>query len=284
MNTSPHFSPEWQDWIQTNLQRGCTPQSLIEVLVANQFDPVLAAGAVATIQRRLSEDALVRQQGTYVYEPGRIAAGNTILLQDRTVRVMGRLEKPEIVILADFLSAEECEELIRQSRAKLGPSTVVNPNTGTFDVIADRSSFGTYFTLGENRLISSLDRRIAELTQLPLANGEGIQILHYPVGGEYKAHFDYFPPADPGSAPHLAHGGQRVATLVMYLNDVEAGGETYFPDAGGLSVAPRKGSAVYFAYCNSQGQVDKATLHGGAPVRAGEKWIATKWIRQHAYV
>ena len=286
MDKNSQFSPEWQDWIHTNIQRGCTLQSLIEVLVANQFDPLLAAGEVAKINRRLlaAVPSSAQQQVAYVYEPSRIEAGNSLALTDRIVRVVTRLAKPEIVVLADFLGAEECEELIRQSRAKIGPSTVVNPRTGTFDVIADRSSFGTYFTLEENDLISALDRRIERLTKLPLANGEGIQILHYPVGGEYKAHFDYFPPSDPGSAPHLAHGGQRVATLVMYLNDVEEGGETYFPDAGGLGVVPRMGSAVYFAYCNSLGQVDSATLHGGAPVRAGEKWIATKWIRQHAYV
>lgn len=284
MRTSSPIPPEWRDWIYTNIQRGCTPQSLIEVLVANQFDPMLAASEVATMQRQLLVAGSSAQQNAYVYETSRIEAGNAIVLGDRTVQVVARLERPEILILADFLSAEECEELIRQSRAKLGPSTVVNPQTGTFDVIADRSSFGTYFTLEENDLISALDRRIAELTGHPLANGEGIQILRYPVGGEYKAHFDYFPPADPGSGLHLAHGGQRVATLVMYLNDVEEGGETYFPNAGGLSVAPRGGSAVYFAYCNSHGQVDRATLHGGAPVRAGEKWIATKWIRQSAHV
>ena len=285
MDKNLHFSPEWQDWIHTNIQRGCTPQSLIEVLVANQFDPLLAAAEVAKINRQLlAAVSSSAQQEAYIYETSRIEAGNTLVLKDRIVQVVTRLAKPEIVVLADFLSAEECEELIRQSRAKVVPSTTVNPGTGDADVIADRSSFGTYFTLEENDLISALDRRIERLTKLPLANGEGIQILHYPVGGEYKAHFDYFPPSDPGSAPHLAHGGQRVATLVMYLNDVEAGGETYFPDAGGLTVVPRTGSAVYFSYCNSRGQVDAATLHGGAPVRAGEKWIATKWIRQHAYV
>ncbi len=87
---------------------------------------------------------------------------------------------------------------------------------------------------------------------------------------------------DPGSAVHLAKGGQRVSTMVIYLNDVEEAGETTFPDVG-LSVTPKKGAAVYFEYCNSQNQVDPLTLHAGAPVAAGEKWIATKWMRQRRY-
>lgn len=81
----------------------------------------------------------------------------------------------------------------------------------------------------------------------------------------------------------LQQGGQRIATLIMYLNDVEAGGSTVFPEVG-LDVLPRRGNAVYFAYCTETGVLDPRSLHGGSPVGAGEKWIATKWFRQGEYV
>jgi prolyl 4-hydroxylase len=116
----------------------------------------------------------------------------------------------------------------------------------------------------------------------PVENGEGLQILHYGTTGEYRPHFDYFPPDQAGSAVHTAHGGQRVATLVIYLNDVADGGETIFPEAG-MSVAANKGGAVYFRYLNGQRQLDPLTLHGGAPVLGGDKWIMTKWMRERAY-
>ncbi len=64
----------------------------------------------------------------------------------------------------------------------------------------------------------------------PVDHGEGIQVLHYASGAEYRAHFDYFPVEQTGSSTHLATGGQRVATLVMYLNNVEQGGETFYPE------------------------------------------------------
>jgi prolyl 4-hydroxylase len=80
----------------------------------------------------------------------------------------------------------------------------------------------------------------------------------------------------------LAMGGQRISTLIMYLNDVPAGGSTVFPEVG-LDVLPRKGNALYFAYATEDGQLDRRSLHGGSPVGAGEKWIATKWIRQRPY-
>ena len=69
----------------------------------------------------------------------------------------------------------------------------------------------------------------------------------------------------------------------MYLNDVPAGGATVFPDLG-LEVAPRRGHGVYFEYANAAGQVDDATLHAGAPVELGEKWVLTKWMRARPFV
>jgi len=108
-------------------------------------------------------------------------------------------------------------------------------------------------------------------------------VLRYKPGGEYRPHFDYFPPNQTGSKVHLRRGGQRVATLIVYLNDVEAGGETIFPDIG-MSVVARRGSAVYFRFMNGSRQLDPLTLHGGSPVLGGEKWIMTKWLREHAVV
>jgi prolyl 4-hydroxylase len=131
-------------------------------------------------------------------------------------------------------------------------------------------------------LIARIEARIAELTSYPLENGEPIQVLNYGPGAEYKPHFDYFNPADPGNHQVLSMGGQRIATLIMYLNDVESGGSTVFPDIG-LDVLPKRGNAVFFAYADAEGRLDSRTLHGGSPVAAGEKWIATKWFRQRAY-
>ncbi|MGZ5006874.1 MAG: 2OG-Fe(II) oxygenase [Methylobacter sp.] len=274
------ISPAWRDWIISNLQRGCTRQSMIEAMVQAQFDATVAADCIERTAASLAAGALADEP--YRYEPSRIAPGNTISLSDGPVKVALRLSRPEVVLIDGFMSDDECEQLIEQSRHKLLPSTTVDPQSGEGHVIAARSSEGTYFQRGENSLVQRLERRISELMNWPVERGEGMQILHYKAGGEYKAHFDYFPEQNAGSVQHLARGGQRVSTLVMYLNDVIEGGETVFPDVG-LSVAPRRGSAVYFAYVNSLGQVDPATLHAGAPVLEGEKWIATKWMRQRQY-
>jgi len=207
---------------------------------------------------------------------------NTIATTDREIHMLFALTAPRIVLFGNLLSPEECDEMIRLSRGKLERSSVVNNETGAYDIHPHRTSYGTYFNRGENELILRLENRIAELVQYPVANGEPIQILHYEPGGEYKPHFDYFDPKQPGNEQVLMQGGQRIATLIMYLNDVEAGGSTVFPEVG-IDVLPRRGNAVYFAYCTETNTLDPRSLHGGSPVGTGEKWIATKWFRQREY-
>jgi prolyl 4-hydroxylase len=194
-----------------------------------------------------------------------------------------RWERPQIVVFDNVLTDGDCAEMIERSRHRLRPSTVVNPETGTEDTFLHRTSEGVYFAREEDELIARIEQRIASLTNWPIENGEGLQVLHYNTGGEYRPHFDYFPPTQSGSDVHIARGGQRVATLIVYLNDVDAGGETIFPEVG-LSITARRGGAVYFRYMNTQRQLDPLTLHGGAPVASGDKWIMTKWMRERAYV
>jgi prolyl 4-hydroxylase len=287
MNAITHLPPEWHTWIRDNLARGCAPQSLIDDMVRNRFDPVFARAAVNGVMTNNDPitapfEAKPKAASAYTYETPRLPAGNLIRTSDRDVRIVTRVSRPLIAVLDGVLSDQECDELIRLSGNKMRRSTTVDPISGKHEVIADRSSEGTFFAVNADPFITRLDRRISEVMNWPVENGEGLQVLHYHVGGEYKPHFDYFPPEEPGSHVQMTIGGQRVSTLVMYLNNVEEGGTTIFPEIG-LEVVPKKGSAVYFEYANSQNQLDRLTLHGGSPVTRGEKWIVTKWMRQRRY-
>ena len=188
-----------------------------------------------------------------------------------------------LAVLSDVLSLDECAELIERARPRLAPSTVVDPSTGGDVVAANRTSLGMFFRLEEDAFIAGLDRRISEVMNLPLENGEGFQVLHYPTGAINSPHFDFLQPSNPANRTSIARSGQRVSTLIAYLNDVEEGGETVFPSAG-WSVSPQAGSAVYFEYGNRLGQVDPATVHGSNAVLRGEKWVVTKWMRERRFV
>lgn len=198
------------------------------------------------------------------------------------MQVAMRCDAPDIVLLDHFMTASECDALCELSKDSLTKSTVVDDMTGDGVNHEARTSQGTYFTLGQNSLVEKIEARISEITGIPAINGEGIQILNYVNGGEYKPHFDYFPD-NAGGRANMSKGGQRIMTIIMYLNDVKTGGATVFPEIN-LNIYPKKGSALYFSYCNSSDGVDPLTLHGGAPVIEGEKWIATKWLRQYAYL
>jgi prolyl 4-hydroxylase len=276
---APKFARQAVDLALARQQRqaaAMVPAPVVQPAVAD------AAGASAGATAVAADDAHAEHPATANTHDILVASPNAIATSDRTVEILMVLNAPRIVLFGGLLSDEECDEMRKLSAAKLQRSTVVNAATGAYDVHPDRTSSGTHFDRGENPLVKRIENRISELVGYPVENGEPIQILHYQPGGEYKPHFDYFDPKHPGNDKVLAMGGQRVATLIMYLNDVTAGGSTVFPEVG-VDILPRKGNAVYFAYTTPEGALDARSLHGGSPVSAGEKWIATKWLRQRAY-
>jgi prolyl 4-hydroxylase len=152
-------------------------------------------------------------------------------------------QQPPLVVFDDFLSDEECRALIEMAAPRMSRSLTVDVQTGGEETHQSRTSQGMFFERGESELVSRIEARIAHLLGWPVQNGEGLQVLRYGPGAEYLPHFDYFDPAAPGTPAILQRGGQRVATLIMYLHEPEAGGATVFPDAA-LSVSPKRGSAV----------------------------------------
>ncbi len=281
----PRLAPEWQDWLASNVVRGCSDADMMRTMRDNGFDEQYARVAISVV-RSMTERVQQNSPSLltdYKADRIRLPASPRIRAGDREVQVGFTMSDPNVALLIDVLSEDECSKLIQLSAGKLKRSEVVDRKTGGTEVSNVRTSEGTHFDRGENAVIQRLEQRVAALTGVPVENGEPVQILHYRVGGEYKPHHDYFEPADPGSANFLKTGGQRIATFVFYLNDVDSGGDTVFPELE-MGVAARRGSAVYFEYHNVEGKIDPRCLHGGAPVVRGEKWIATKWLRIGPYV
>ncbi len=137
-------------------------------------------------------------------------------------------ESPRVYFIPDFISEKECKHLIKEAKPHLQRSTVLGAKGG--DIDHRRTSMGMFFPYNpSDKILRSIEKRIAKLTNLPIENGEALQVLRYQEGGEYQPHFDYFNGSQPGGAEALSHGGQRVATVILYLNTPEKGGETIFP-------------------------------------------------------
>jgi len=198
-------------------------------------------------------------------------SGNHIIVDDRKINIVTKFEEPLIVVLDKVLSNQECDQLIEFSKDKLKRSKI--SSTGEEEVNEIRTSSSMFFQESENDILEELEKRISDIMCIPIEHAEGIQILRYTPGQEYKAHYDFF------NSASKAAKNNRISTLVIYLNDVEEGGETYFPKLN-LSISPKKGSAVYFEYFYNSEYLNELTLHGGAPVIKGEKWVATQWMRK----
>ena len=278
-------TPELRRWIIEQAQTGCQPETLLASMRASGWDEAIAATALEqTLRDYLGEHAQAQALAqpplpptVPVPEPDLSAQPARLWAYDREVAVLLTMRNPRVVVFGGLLSDDECDALVAAAAPRMARSETVVNATGDNEVNAARTSSGMFFGRGESALCQRIESRIAALVHWPVQNGEGLQVLHYQPGAEYKPHHDYFDPAQPGMSRVLERGGQRVGTLVMYLNTPRQGGGTTFPDVG-LEVAPVKGNAVFFSY--DRPHPVTRTLHGGAPVLAGEKWVATKWLRE----
>ena len=190
------------------------------------------------------------------------------------------IKVPDAVVYGNFLTPAECAELIAHAEGHMQSSKVVDRASGKAVLHEARTSSSTFLKRGQTNLVTSIEQRISDLVGLPVENGEGLQVLRYDVGQEYRKHYDYFNPDRETTPHHIKRGGQRIATFLMYLNTPESGGETTFPHAG-ISVHANEGNALLFRYDTPS--PDTKTLHAGTPVTSGVKWVATKWIRQSKF-
>ena len=209
-------------------------------------------------------------------------SGNPLYMDagDRRVTLLAHLRDPQLLVLGSVLSDDECDALVALAQPRMRRSLTVQTDTGGDEVNDVRTSDGMFFGQAENPLVQRIEARIGALLRWPTTHGEGLQVLHYRPGAEYRPHYDFFDPTQPGTPAILSRGGQRVGTFIIYLSEPDGGGATTFPDLG-LEEMPRKGHAVIFAY--NRPSAATRTLHAGAPVLAGDKWIATKWLRERAF-
>lgn len=277
--TDQFIGPEIRRWITAQLDLAVPHADIVQGMQSSGWSATVARRALdeMVVSRALLDAATPLTPSAALPEPDLSDGSNSILLDGHPVQVALTMRNPRVIVFHHLLTDEECEALIDQARPRLARSQTVEYATGGNEINAARTSQGMFFTRGESPLVARIEARIAALVRWPVERGEGIQILRYAPGAEYRPHFDYFDPAQPGAAAVLRRGGQRVGTLVIYLRAPERGGSTIFPDVA-LDVAPVRGSAVFFSY--DRPHADTRTLHGGSPVLEGEKWVATKWLRE----
>ncbi|KAL6470889.1 hypothetical protein MHYP_G00195390 [Metynnis hypsauchen] len=186
--------------------------------------------------------------------------------------------QPYVVLFHDFVTAAEAQNIRDCALPGLRRSVVASGvNQTTVDY---RISKSAWLKDSAHPTIIKVDRRITLLTGLnvQLPYGEHLQVVNYGIGGHYEPHFDH---ATSTSSPlYRLNSGNRMATFMIYLSSVEAGGSTAFIYAN-FSVPVVENSALFWWNLHRNGQGNGDTLHAGCPVLIGDKWVANKWVHEY---
>eukprot|EP00613_Pedinella_sp_CCMP2098_P015363 CAMPEP_0171747796 /NCGR_PEP_ID=MMETSP0991-20121206/39687_1 /TAXON_ID=483369 /ORGANISM="non described non described, Strain CCMP2098" /LENGTH=412 /DNA_ID=CAMNT_0012347963 /DNA_START=304 /DNA_END=1542 /DNA_ORIENTATION=- len=200
------------------------------------------------------------------------------LVEVGDLEVLSAVPGPRVFLLKDLFSAQEAAHLVEVGAPKVARSMTGQANDAYES--DTRTSKTGWVGRSDSPVVERLFRRVADLLHLdeallvPGRNAELLQVVHYSPAQKYDAHHDW---GVEGGGP------SRFITLLLYLNDPPAGGQTAFPKALGrdgepLALHPGKGSAILFYNLLPDGNADTETLHAALPVIEGEKWLANFWI------
>ncbi|XP_055085656.1 prolyl 4-hydroxylase subunit alpha-1-like isoform X2 [Periophthalmus magnuspinnatus] len=187
-------------------------------------------------------------------------------------------DRPRIVRYHDVVSEREMERVKELATPRLKRATVHDPQTGKLTTAHYRVSKSAWLGSFEHPVVDQINWRIEAVTGLDVSTAEDLQVANYGVGGQYEPHFDFGRKDEPDAFEELGTGN-RVATWLLYMSDVQAGGATVFTDVG-ASIKPKKGSAVFWYNLFPSGEGDYRTRHAACPVLLGNKWVSNKWIHE----
>jgi prolyl 4-hydroxylase len=177
-----------------------------------------------------------------------------------------------------FLSSADCVELVSRIEAQRRPSTIADANGDSYFRTSETCDLD-----GADPFIAAIDARLSAWSGIDAAYGEPIQGQRYAVGQEFKTHTDYFEPKGADYDRFCSVAGNRTWTLMVYLNQPEAGGATRFTKVG-KTIQPETGKLL--AWNNRRaddGNYNIATMHHGMKVRSGVKYVITKWYRERPW-
>mmetsp|Transcript_32631 Transcript_32631/g.75071 ORF Transcript_32631/g.75071 Transcript_32631/m.75071 type:complete len:348 (-) Transcript_32631:112-1155(-) len=225
-------------------------------------------------ERIVSDESYQEKYGITVYsKPGGDADNESVL------------DGPWVITLEDFLSEEECERLItlgadRGYEQSMDVGEERPDGTFTDYEHPGRTSKNAWCLEAcyEDELTQQVLTRIENLTGIPDKHSEYLQLLKYNEGEFYTEHHDYIP-MHTGRAE-----GNRILTVFLYLNDVEAGGGTNFPKLD-ITVMPKRGKVLVWPSVLDEdpNSSDQRTYHQALPVDRGVKYAANAWIHQRDF-
>ena len=175
---------------------------------------------------------------------------------------------PNPKLLKNFLTESERRHIIREASGKLEQSSI--SHNKRIDESIRKSE--TAWLSREDPVVQVIMERCLKYTDRPIRNCEKLQVVRYRPGGHYKPHQDAFKDDE----------NMRLYTFILALNDTYEGGETVFPNLN-KAYKLNAGDALFFDTVNNYNFITSKALHGGNPVKSGDKWICNLWVRKYPY-
>ena len=269
------FTQDWKDWIATNVNSGQNKDGIFKILLDEGYDSAAIAKEmnyypfipfdqlVNPLQAAAQQQA---QNNGMKVDPCQLFIPNAKKLPS---------DKLELYTVNDFLNMQECEKIIDLISTKLRPSDISGDQADSSFRTSRTCDLGTL----NDEFMEGIDRRICQLIGIDPSYSEVVQGQYYEVGQQFKAHTDYFEQNE--IAEYGGKMGQRTYTIMIYLNDVELGGETAFVNVD-KEFKPEQGMAVIWNSLNSDGSTNGDSMHRAKPIIKGYKAVITKWFRSNS--
>ena len=256
------FDKQWKKWVNVNMSLGCNKDEIFNILLNHNFqhDDICSVMNYTPNQNDIKHDTITQETSKNFLENPLFVKIDSSLL--------------EIYKIDNFLNDEECDNIINI----INTSSLLKSTT-TLEVDSKfRTSSTCHFDMS-NSIISYIDTKIHDIMKISKSKGENLQGQKYLIGEEFKTHSDYFSKNQEYNINHLQNGGQRTWTFMVYLNNVEEGGDTEFTEIN-TKIKPIRGMALLWNNLNDDNTENVYSLHRGLPIIKGEKYIITKWIRE----
>ena len=279
----PELDASWRSWIHTNLKRGSDTTELVNILLNHGFSLDIIENEVhgyidLSPFKNNSQECLskMRHSGMYRSEKDKQAYRFLdSLIFPNAKRIQTSLAN--INIIENFLDETTCKYLISLIKKNYYSSKIT-----TADTEQDKY-FRTSKTCDmpqNDSVVQALEAQITSYLGIDMLRSECSQGQYYEVGNQFKAHTDWFSRNTDEWEKFAAYNGQRTWTFMLYLNDVEEGGETKYTDLE-ISIKPKQGMGILWNNMNANGKDVQATIHWGKPPLKGEKFVITKWFREY---